>query len=40
MTKNNLGGPEPPYAKPEIPQREQLLGDRLVDVPRDLPNVR
>jgi uncharacterized protein YbcI len=30
VTKNNLGGPEPPYAKPEIPQREQLLGDRLV----------
>jgi uncharacterized protein YbcI len=30
MTENSLGGPEPPHAKPDTPQREQLLGDRLV----------
>jgi uncharacterized protein YbcI len=30
MTENNPPGPELPDAKPDIPQREQLLGDRLV----------
>jgi uncharacterized protein YbcI len=30
MTENNLPGPELPPAKPDIPQREQLLGDQLV----------
>jgi uncharacterized protein YbcI len=30
MTEKNLPGPELPHAKPDIPQREQLLGDQLV----------
>ena len=35
MSEAKFGGHEPPYAKPDVPHREQLLGSRLLAVIAD-----